>query len=140
MIRITDEAIDPAEVLRSVGSVEDGAQILFLGSVRDHNEGRAVQGLRYEAYPAMAEAVLSEIAAEAVERFSTDRISVVHRTGTLTLGDIAVAVAVSSHHRAESFDAARYIMEELKTRLPVWKEEHYVDGSAGWVAGQVPSG
>jgi len=138
MIRITDRAIDPNEVLGSVGSHEDGAKILFLGTVRDHNDGRGVEGLRYEAYPAMAESVLEEIVGEAVGRFQTDQIAVVHRTGELGLGEIAVAVVVASHHRAESFDAARYVMEELKRRLPVWKEEKYIDGDVDWVEGQVP--
>ena len=138
MIRITDQVIDPHQVLGSVGSRRDGAKILFLGTVRDHNEGRDVHGLRYEAYPAMAETVLAEIVGEAVERFGTEAISVVHRTGALDLGDIAVAVVVASPHRAESFDAARYVMEELKRRLPVWKEEKYSDGDVGWVKGEVP--
>ena len=138
MIRITDEIIDPGAVLDSVGSDADGAKILFLGTVRDHNDGRAVEGLRYEAYPAMAEAVLKEIVQEAIARYETDQVAVVHRTGTLGLGEVAVAVAVASHHRAEAFDAARYVMEELKQRLPVWKEEQYVDGQVGWVKGEVP--
>lgn len=138
MIRITDRAIDPSAVLEQVGALSDGAQILFLGTVRNHNEGRSVDGLRYEAYPEMAISVLEEIVAEARERFGGPRVAVVHRIGTLDIGDVAVAVAVSAPHRGEAFDAARYVMEELKQRLPVWKEERYVGGEREWVAGKEP--
>lgn len=137
MIRITHETIDPTDVLNRVGSRADGARILFLGTVRDHNLGRSVEGLRYEAYDEMALAVLQEIVCEAAAKFGSDQIAVVHRTGQLAIGDIAVAVAVASPHRAECFDAARFVMEELKIRLPVWKEEAYADGSAAWVSGKV---
>ena len=139
-VSITLDAIVPQDVLDLVGHQEDGAVLLFLGVVRNHNEGRAVGGLRYEAYPEMAEAVLADIAAEAAQRFGTDRIAVVHRVGDLGIGEIAVAVAVSSPHRAESFDGARYVMEELKRRLPVWKHEAYADGDAAWVEGTEPMG
>jgi len=111
-----------------------------LGTVRNHNDGRAVGGLRYEAYPEMGEVVLAEIATEAEERFGTDRIAIVHRVGDLAIGEVSVAVAVSSPHRGESFDGARYVMEELKRRLPVWKHEAYTDGASAWVAGTEPSG
>ena len=74
------------------------------------------------------------------ERLGTDRVAVEHRTGELSIGDVSVAIAVSSPHRAESFDAARYVIEEIKKRLPVWKKEHYEDGSDGWVEGTVPPG
>lgn len=133
-------AIDPSEVLGRVGSDEDGAAILFLGVVRDHADGRAVSGMRYDAYVEMAEPVLHAIAEEASERLGTDRVAVSHRVGELDIGEVSVAIAVSSPHRAEAFDASRYVIEEIKKRLPVWKKEHYVDGSAEWVEGTVPPG
>ena len=134
------DPIDPAEVLSRVGSDQDGATLLFLGIVRDHADGRPVQGMRYDAYVEMAESVLREIALEAAARLGTDRLAVVHRVGDLEVGEVSVAIAASSPHRAESFDASRYVIEEIKKRLPVWKKEHYSDGQAEWVAGTVPPG
>lgn len=136
---ITQDPIDTGEVLGLVGAAEDGAVLLFLGVVRNHNEGRGVVGIRYEAYQAMAERVLAEIAREAAERLGTDRIAVVHRIGELSVGETSTAIAVSSPHRAEAFDAGRYIIEEIKVRLPVWKEERYGEGDSRWLDGQVPS-
>lgn len=134
------EVIDPSDVLARVGSDEDGAVLLFLGVVRDHADGRPVSGMRYDAYVEMARPVLEEIAGEAAERLGTDRVAVVHRVGELGIGEVSVAIAVSSPHRAEAYDASRYVIEEIKKRLPVWKKEHYVDGSAEWVEGTVPPG
>ena len=134
------EEIDPVTVLGRVGSDVDGAAILFIGVVRNHADGRPVSGMRYDAYVEMAEKELLKIAAEAAERLGTDRVAVEHRTGELSIGDVSVAIAVSSPHRAESFDASRYVIEEIKKRLPVWKKEHYQDGTDGWVEGTVPPG
>jgi molybdopterin synthase catalytic subunit len=135
---VTSEPIDAAEVLARVGADEDGAVLLFLGVVRNHAEGRAVAGMRYDAYEAMAGSVLGQIAREASERHGTDRIAVVHRVGDLLLGETSVAIAVSTPHRAEAYAANREIIEEIKKRLPVWKKEHYVDGASAWVEGVVP--
>jgi len=137
---VVDGVIEPTEVLARVGDRTDGAAILFLGVVRDHADGRPVDGMRYDAYVEMAEGVLSEIAAEAAGRLGTDRVAVVHRTGELDIGEISVAIAVSSPHRAEAYEASRYVIEEIKKRLPVWKKEHYTDGTAEWVPGRVPPG
>jgi molybdopterin synthase catalytic subunit len=134
------DAIDPAAVLARVGDDRDGASILFLGVVRDHADGRPVEGMRYDAYVEMAEGVLADIAREAAARAGTDRLAVVHRVGELSIGEVSVAIAVSSPHRAEAYDASRYVIEEIKKRLPVWKKEHYTDGAAEWVEGQVPPG
>ena len=134
------EPIDPSAILSRVGADEDGASLLFVGVVRDHADGRPVSGMRYDAYAEMAESVLAEIAAEAAQRLGTDRLVVAHRTGELGIGDVSVAIAASSPHRAESFDATRYVIEEIKRRLPIWKMEQYTDGSAGWVQGAVPPG
>ncbi len=139
-VSITADPIVPVDVLTRVGDERDGAVLLFLGTVRNLNDGRPVDGLTYQAYPEMAEAVLEEIAGEAAQRFETDRIAVVHRHGELEIGDVSVAVAISTPHCAASFDGARYVMEELKRRLPIWKHEHYVDGESDWVAGTEPPG
>ena len=94
--------------------------------------------MRYDAYEEMAEAVLGEIAGEAAEVLGTDRVAVIHRIGELAVGEVSVAIAVSSPHRARAFEASRYVIEEIKKRLPVWKKERYVDGGQAWVAGTVP--
>jgi len=136
--RITTEPIDAAAVLADVGSARDGAVLLFLGTVRDHNDGRPVRGMRYDAYVEMAEPVLASIVAAASSQFEVTHMAAVHRIGELAIGEVSVAVAVSSPHRAAAFDAARHVMEEIKLRLPVWKHEHYVDGAARWLDGAVP--
>jgi len=131
--------LDPASVLACVGSAEDGAVLLFVGVVRDHADGHAVTGMRYEAYEEMASAVLTDIAREAAARLGTDRIAVEHRVGELSVGEPSVAIAVSSPHRAEAYEASRYVIEEIKKRLPIWKKERYADGQEGWVEGTSPS-
>lgn len=136
--RIRADAIDIGELLEQVRSPEDGAVLLFLGTVRDHNDARSVLGMRYEAYVDMAGPVLAEIAAEAAARLGTDHIAVEHRVGQLAVGEISVAIAVSSPHRAEAYDASRTVIEEIKKRLPVWKEEHYADGESRWLDGVKP--
>lgn len=137
-VRITRDPLSVSATLAEIGAASDGAVLLFQGIVRDHNDGRPVTGIRYEAYESMAEKVLAEIAREAAERLGTDRIVVEHRVGELGIGEASVVIAVSSPHRAEAFDAGRYIIEEIKKRLPVWKDELYADGDRGWVEGQVP--
>lgn len=135
---VVQAPIDTAEVLAKVGGPDDGAVLLFVGTVRDHADGRAVDGVTYEAYQAMARDVLGAIAGEAAEILGTDRVAVVHRTGTLDVGEVSVAIAVSSPHRAEVYEASRYVIEEIKRRLPMWKQERYADGREAWVAGVVP--
>lgn len=134
------DLIDPGAVLSRVGSDEDGAALLFVGVVRNHADGRPVSGMRYDAYLEMAQKELAKIAKEAADQLGTDRVAVEHRTGELEIGEVSVAIAVSSPHRAQSFDATRYVIEEIKKRLPVWKKEHYQDGTEGWVEGAVPPG
>jgi len=135
---LTRDPIDAAVVLGLVGSDRDGAAVLFLGVVRDHNDGRAVSGMTYEAYGEMAEKELAAIAMEAAERAGTDRIAVVHRVGALEVGEASVAIAVSSPHRAEAYEASRYVIEQIKLRLPVWKRERYTQGSERWLDGAEP--
>jgi len=135
---IVDRAIDPAAVLAGFSSPEDGACVLFLGVVRNHNEGHAVVSVEYEAYREMADKVLETIAGEAEDRFETDRITVLHRIGDLEVGEVATAIAVSTPHRAEAYEASRFIIEEIKKRLPIWKRERYPEGEGGGTRGHVP--
>ena len=136
---ITTRPIETGEVLAQVGTPADGATVLFLGHVRESNQGRPVTGVRYDAYVEMAERVLAEIAAEAAVRLGTNRLAVVHRVGELRVGEVSVAIAASSPHRAQAFAAARDIIEAIKRRVPIWKEEHYVEGASVWLPGQVPA-
>lgn len=151
---ITREPLDIGRILARVGGPEDGAALLFVGTVRDHNENRPVTGLRYDAYVPMAESVLRTIAVEALERLRAgpagvvaetgdaggrERIALAHRIGELEVGETSVAIAVSSPHRAAAFDACRYVIEEIKRRLPVWKQERYVEGGTRWLDGRLPS-
>ena len=137
---VSSDPIDTAALLAKVGSDEDGAALLFIGVVRDHAEGRKVTGMRYDVYAEMATEVLREIALEATIPLGTDRIAVAHRFGELKIGDISVGIAVSSPHRAEAYEASRFVIEEIKKRLPVWKKEHYLDGVSEWVEGTIPPG
>ncbi len=136
---IVQEPIDPAHVLTLIGADQDGASLLFLGVVRDHNDGRSVGGMRYDTYEEMAAEVLSEIVDEAARSAGTDRVACVHRIGELEVGEVSVAIAVSSPHRAQAYDASRYVIEEIKKRLPVWKKERYSDGAEEWVEGRTPT-
>jgi len=135
---ITTEPLDAAALLAEVGTPDDGAVLLFAGTVRRHNDGRAVTGLRYDAYATMAETVLRQIAEEAVARWEVSRLAAAHRTGDLSIGDVSVVIAVSAAHRAEAFDAGRYVIEEVKQRLPVWKQERYAGGADRWLEGSMP--
>lgn len=110
-----------------------GGYAAFEGWVRNHNEGHAVTRLEYEAFEALANTEGERIVAEAIGRFGVTRAACVHRVGALAIGDLAVWVGVSSRHRAEAFAACRYIIDEVKHRLPIWKKEHYVNGDSGWV-------
>ena len=130
---LVDRPIDPSAVLARVARHANGATVLFLGTVREVNDGRAVTGIEYAAYHTMAERELSAIVAEAVRRFGTADIVVEHRTGELALGECSAAVAAAHPHRAQAFEAARFVVEELKRRVPIWKLEHYADGSREWV-------
>jgi molybdopterin synthase catalytic subunit len=130
---IVDEPIDVAEVTRDVATHANGAIVLFVGTVRDVNDGRAVTGIEYSAYRSMAERELADIAREAAEQFGTNDIVIEHRLGVLELGDASVAIAVGHPHRGAAYDASRFVIEQLKRRVPIWKLEHYVDGTREWV-------
>jgi molybdopterin synthase catalytic subunit len=130
---IVREPIDPADMLRRVSAPANGAVILFLGAVRQVNDGRAVTGIDYAAYEQMALSELSAIAAEASSRFGTSDVAVEHRLGTLAVEEISVAIAVGHPHRDAAYSASRWVIEELKRRVPIWKREHYADGTREWV-------
>lgn len=130
---IVDRVIDPAALTAEVAGDGNGAAILFLGTVRESNEGRGVTGIEYSAYRPMAERELASIVAEASVEFGTTDIVVEHRVGTLAVGDVSVAIAVAHPHRAAAYDASRYVIEQIKRRVPVWKREHYADGTREWV-------
>lgn len=135
---IVTSEIRPDAVLARLDDTADGAKLLFLGTVRETNGGRPVSGMRYDAYAEMAEKVLAEIAADVARVAGTDRVAIEHRTGELGLGEISVAIAVATPHRAHAFDACRHAIEEIKSRLPVWKKEHYTDGGDAWLDGTTP--
>jgi molybdopterin synthase catalytic subunit len=139
LARVTAGPIDPASLLGGALSPDDGAALLFWGVVRNENDGRAVSSLEYSAYAEMAEREMLRIANEARARFGTGAVHVVHRIGLLRVGEASVAIAVASPHRAEAYDASRYVIEELKRRVPVWKREGYVDGETEWVPGFSPA-
>jgi molybdopterin synthase catalytic subunit len=132
-VRLVDHPIDVATLIAEVGDDSCGASAVFLGCVRDVNDGRSVSGIEYSAYRAMAEREMETIASEARDSFGVERLIVEHRLGTLGLGDVSVAVVVAHAHRAPALDACRYVIEQLKQRVPIWKLEHYADGTREWV-------
>lgn len=125
--------IDAAVLLAEVQRARNGAAVLFVGTVRETNDGRAVTGMEYTAYEAMAERELRLVVEEAAEQFGTEDIVVEHRAGELAIGEASVVIAAAHPHRTRAFEAARYVIEQLKRRVPIWKLEHYVDGTREWV-------
>lgn len=130
---IVSQPIDPQRVLDAVADVSTGATALFVGTVRNVHDGRPVTGIEYHAYAAMAERELRSIAEETVSQFGVRGIAILHRVGYLALGETSVAIAASHPRRAAAFDAARHLIEEIKRRVPIWKREHYEDGTREWV-------
>lgn len=130
---IVDGPIDAAALMAEVARHSNGATLLFVGTVRDLNDGRPVNGMEYTAYRSMAEREMADIAREAAARFGTADIVVEHRIGMLELGEASVVIAVAHPHRGEAYDASRYVIEQLKQRVPIWKLEQYQDGTREWV-------
>ncbi len=130
---LQSDAIDAATEQAGLADPRAGACATFEGWVRNHNEGQPVHALEYEAYAPLAEREGNRILAEAVERFDLCRAHAVHRVGRLAIGEMAVWVGVSSAHRGAAFDACRYIIDELKARVPIWKKEHYTTGATQWI-------
>ena len=131
--RFTTAAIEIPALRAALADPSCGGFACFEGWVRDHNEGMRVQRLEYEAYEALAVREGERIMREAVSRFGVARAACVHRLGALALGEVAVWVGASSAHRNEAFLACRYIIDEVKHRLPIWKKEYYLSGDSGWV-------
>jgi molybdopterin synthase catalytic subunit len=133
MFNITESVIHADRMVESLAIPAAGAVVTFEGRVRNHNEGRQVDSLEYEVYVEMAEKEGARIIEEARQRHGVLEIHAVHRMGHLAIGDIAVWVGVASAHRAEAYEASRYMIDALKHRLPIWKKELYADGSSEWV-------
>jgi molybdopterin synthase catalytic subunit len=126
-------------MLAEVGDASAGATALFVGSVRDHSEKGRVFEIHYESYREMAEKAIAEIESEIMKRWHVKKVLIVHRIGTLGVGEASVAVAVSAEHRKEAFDACRYGIDTVKARVPIWKKEVLENGAA-WAEGVLPEG
>ena len=131
-VQVTHDPIDPAAVQRAVDRPEAGAVVCFVGAVRDHDHGRAVTHLEYEAHPD-AQDVLRAVADEIAATHPVHALAVVHRVGALRVGDAALVAAASASHRAEAFAAAQALVDSVKDRIPVWKHQYFADGSDEWV-------
>lgn len=136
--RLSETAFDPAATREWLMRDEAGAYASFEGWVRDHHGGRAVAGLRYESYALLAEREGEKIVAEALQNFAIVEARCIHRVGELGVGELAVWVGVSAAHRDAAFAACRYIIDETKSRVPIWKQERYVEGDAGWLHPEPP--
>lgn len=130
---LSEAAIDGAAQKRALDDSSAGACVIFEGWVRDHNDGRKVLRLDYQAYAALAQSEGEAIIRDALERFAVRAACAVHRTGSLVIGDLAVWVGVSADHRDAAFAASRWIIDEIKLRVPIWKNEHYANGESGWL-------
>lgn len=131
--QLSDTAINIEPLRDSLHHEAAGAYASFEGWVRDHNEGRAVRGLHYEAYAVLAEKEGERIVEDALEKFDIVEARCVHRIGELRIGELAVWVGVSAAHRGAAFDACRHIIDQVKSRVPIWKQERYREGDAGWL-------
>ena len=136
---LVEQALDVRQVADRVVGPERGGVVTFVGAVRNHHAGRTVLRLEYSAYGPMADIEFGKIIAEAESRWPA-RVAAEHRVGILAVGEVAVVVVAAAAHRDAAFDACRYVIEELKRRVPIWKREHYSDGTAGWVDPTEPAG
>jgi molybdopterin synthase catalytic subunit len=135
LARVTHEVLRPESLVEAVSGSGNGAVVLFLGVVRDQADGRPVTGMRYEAYEPMALGELQAVCQEAEDRFDVSSVAAAHRLGELELQEASLVIAVSAPHRPAAYEASRWVLEEIKRRLPVWKHEHYADGKSAWVPG-----
>jgi molybdopterin synthase catalytic subunit len=135
MFEIVSQPIDLAPLLAAVSDATAGAIVTFLGTTRNHNDGRQVTQLEYEAYPEMAIAELRKIGETARERWPIHAIAIVHRIGVVPIGEASVAIAVSSSHRVAAFKACHFAIDRLKEVVPIWKKEHF-DGGEVWIGSQ----
>ena len=130
---INADPIDAAALSRALAAAEAGACVTFEGWVRNTNAGRAVQRLDYQAYGALAAKEGEAILAETIQKFPIIDVRCAHRVGSLAIGELAVWVGVSAAHRDAAFAACRFVIDEVKQRVPIWKNEHYADGESGWL-------
>lgn len=130
---VSSEPLDAAALKSKLNNQQAGACVIFEGWVRNRNEGQAVASLEYEAYPELAEKEASRIFSEAGAKFAVLEAIAVHRVGHLQLGEMAVWVGVTAEHRDAAFAACRYIIDEMKARVPIWKKEHYTTGASHWI-------
>jgi molybdopterin synthase catalytic subunit len=130
---LVSSPIETTALLREVADGGFGAATLFLGTVRDTNDGKPVTGIEYAAYEAMARSELARIAEEAADRFGIGAVVVEHRLGYLSVGEASIAIVCADAHRSPTMDGTRYIIEQVKRRVPIWKREHYRDGTREWV-------
>ena len=135
MIRLTREVIDADDLVRAAKQGEDGAVVVFDGIVRNNSRGRQTLHLDYEAYEEMAMRQMGELARDAVNRFGVRHVSIVHRLGRLQVGETSVLIIVASAHRAQAYEASRWLIDTLKKTVPVWKKETFVDGAV-WADGE----
>lgn len=133
MVELTEHVIDSQRLLQSVQHNSAGAVVLFLGTTREQTAGRRTESLDYECYKEMALSQLNELVREAHERWEIVRCGIIHRLGHLELGEASVAVAVSTPHRKDAFEAAQWIMDRIKQVVPIWKKENWADGTSEWV-------
>jgi MoaE-MoaD fusion protein len=133
--RVQAEPLDPRATESLVAHPGAGAIATFIGTVRDHGRGRAVTHLEYEAYAPAAELTMGQIGDEIRERWGIDRVAIVHRVGSLAVGEASVVISVASAHRDAAFEACRYAIERIKEIVPIWKKEHYADG-ATWLGSE----
>ena len=124
--------IDPSEFFERSNDGTSGASILFLGRVRKYSEGKKVSWLEYEAYEEMAERKVQALVDSALQSWPLEGIQILHRLGRVNLGEIAVAIDVRSAHRNEAYQASRYLIEEIKHNVPIWKKEYFEDGTSEW--------
>lgn len=135
MLSISEHTIDIEMLLDNVKDDAAGATVLFLGTVRNHNDDYAVSAIYYEAYIKMAQETMAKIEAEAIKRWNLKKFAAVHRIGKLKIGEVSVAIAVSSEHRAEAFEAGRYAIDRIKTEVPIWKKEMTSGKGGVWAEG-----
>jgi molybdopterin synthase catalytic subunit len=136
--QITSSPINATDLIPRVRRDSDGAVVLFMGVVRDHDAGRPVVGLSYEAYEAMATRKLSEVCADVAAQYEIGDIAVIHRIGDLAVGEASVVIAVAAPHRDAAYKASREVIERLKREVPIWKRERYADGDESWLRGTAP--
>ncbi len=135
LVRVTETAIDESDIRSFVSDDAAGAVVVFSGTARNHSPGKTgITHLEYETYPEKVVGSIEQIVEESREKWDLIKVAVVHRSGRVNVGEPAVTVAVSAAHRADAFDAARYVIDELKSRVPIWKQEHWSGGSV-WIEG-----